>query len=219
MLSAHLIKEFADRTVLPIDLNEVTALLLQKKYQDEINFIPVDLDTGVIRGFLKRYRRPKGGWDSEPDDVSNIYYDQSQGADWINLVCAKELLHILDAARCSTKEQFEKLTESLALPTDMKHLLTDPDFALVDKFGSAHAAALLLPKAARDLLMPAYESGVLTVANIAEMALMPAQHVRMVMGPNWDGISRVIMAPIETKANEPEFDLSATHAPIANGAH
>jgi hypothetical protein len=207
MLSAHLIKLFADRTELPIDLDEVTKVLIEGGHQDEINFIPVDINTGVIRGFLKRYRRPKGGWDPNPEDVSDIYYDQNQSSEWINLVCAKELLHILDAACCSTKEQFEKLTESLALPTDMKHLLRDPDFAIVDKLGSAHAAALLLPKAARDLLMPAYQSGVLTDANIAEMAVMPTQHVRSVMGPNWDDIYEFIMAPTQSTPSEPELDF------------
>ncbi len=192
MSSARLVKAFADRTTLPIDLDEVAQWLIHHSIQDEINFIPVDLDIGVIRGFLKRVRRPKGGWDIDPDDVSNIYYDRNQGDDWIHLVCAKELLHILDAATCATKEQFEKLTRSLALPMDMKHLLSDPDFALVDKIGSAHAAALLLPMAARELLLPAYEARILTDEDIAKMAVMPVQHARSVMSAAWPEVYDII---------------------------
>ena len=188
-----MVKAFADRVNLPIELDEIAKWLLDQSIQDEILFIPVDLDTGVIRGFLKRVRRAKGGWDIDPDDVSYIYYDPNQGDEWVHLVCAKELLHILDAAVCATKEQFEKLTRSLALPMDMKHLLSDPDFALVDKMGSAHAAALLLPMAARAALLPKYEEGILTDEDIAKLAVIPVQHVRSVMSPAWPMVYDIIV--------------------------
>lgn len=191
--SADLIAAFADRTTLPIDLNEVAAWLLDRGIQDEINFIPVDLDIGVIRGFLRRIRRAKGGWDIDPDDVSNVYYDREQGADWIQFVCAKELLHILDAARCASRADFERLTRSLALPADMKQLAADPSFASVDKLGGIPAAALLLPAAARELLMPAYEAGLVSDLNIAELAMIPEQHVRAVMSPIWPAVYKIVV--------------------------
>src|SRR4051812_21510732 len=94
----RLIKAFRERTILPIDLNEARQWLLDRGIQDEINFVPVELNPeGAIRGFLRRFRRHKGGWDIEPDDVSNIYYDSRQPIEWQNITCAKELLHILDA--------------------------------------------------------------------------------------------------------------------------
>ena len=190
--SADLIAYFSKKTRLPVDLNEVKDWLLQRSYQDEINFLPSDLDTGVIRGFLKRVRR-KYGWDIETRDISNIYYDQSQGADWINLVVAKELIHILDAARCSTKEEYEKLRKSLALPNDLKNMLSSPDFALMDKLGSIPAAAILLPLAARELLLPAYEAKVLTDEIIAELAVIPIQHVRSVMSSDWPDVHAILV--------------------------
>jgi hypothetical protein len=188
----RLVEVFEGRTELPIDLDEVTSWIIQNRIQQEINFIPVNLDTGVIRGFLKRYKRSNGGWHLEPDLVSSVYYDQNQGADWINLVCAKELLHILDAATVTTKEQFDKLTQRLSLPDDIRHFNEDPDYALVDKFGSAPASALLLPIAAREALLPHYKAGTINAADIARLAVMPVQHVRTVMSDNWPRIYEVI---------------------------
>ena len=214
--SADLIAAFADRVELPIPLNEVRDWLLGRRYQDKINFIPVDLDTGVIRGFLKRVRIGKGGWDSEPLDVSNIYYDRHQGAAWINLVCAKELLHILDAARCSTREQFDKLTASLALPHDLQHILQDPDFAVVDKLGDLPALALLLPAKAREILLPGYQQGIITDEAISEMAMIPPQHVRVVMSSNWPAVYDIIMSDLSKYAeDDDQMDLGLNGARAA----
>lgn len=212
--SADLIAAFEDVIDVPVDLQAVADWLLERTIQDEINFVPVELDTGVIRGFLRRFRRPKGGWDSEPEEVSNIHYDRRQGPMWINIVCAKELLHILDAARCATKEEYERLTRSLALPNELKYLMADPDFAIVDKFGDLPASALLLPKATRELLLPAYEAKILTDDAIAELVMMPAQHVRAVMAPEWPAVYDVIMAKrtIEEPETEPQLDLGRRDA-------
>jgi|GEM_PF-1477048 len=189
----RLIEAFKDRTVLPIDLNEASDWLTGRRIQNEINFIPVELDPeGAIRGFIRRFRRHKGGWDPEPDEVSNIYYDSRQPIEWQNLVCAKELLHILDGACVTSKEAFDKLTQRLALPDDLRHLLDDPDFALVDKVGTAPACALLLPMATRELLLPAYKAGLVTAAEIARQAVMPVEHVRSVMSDMWPTVHAII---------------------------
>lgn len=189
----RLIEAFENRTVLPIDLNEVTQWLLDAGIQDEINFIPVELEPeGAIRGYVRRYRRPKGGWDIEPEEVSNVYYDERQPIEWQNLVCAKELLHILDGACVTTREAFHKLTQRLTLPDDLQHLLDDPEFAVVDKLGTAPACALLLPLAAREVLLPAYRRGLVTEAEIARQAVMPVEHVRTVMSDIWPAVYDVL---------------------------
>lgn len=206
--SADLIAAFEDRISVPIDLNEVAKWLLDRSIQDEINFVPADLDTGVIRGFLRRFRRRNGGWDMDPTEVSNIHYDREQGPMWINLVCAKELLHILDAARCTSREEYERLTRSLALPNELKYLLDAPDFALVDKMGDLPASALLLPKATRELLLPAYNAKILTDDAIAELVMMPAQHVRAVMAPEWPMIYDIIMSKRTVDTGEEELPLN-----------
>lgn len=193
MSSYPLIEAFKAQTVLPINLDEAANWITGKGYQNEINFIGVELEPqGAIRGFVKRHKAHKGGWDLEPTLVSNIYYETRQPPDWQHLTCAKELLHVLDGATVTSKEQFEKLADRLALPDDLRHLLEDPDFALVDKMGTAPASALLLPMAARDLLLPVYKAGVMNAADIAKLAVMPVEHVRTVMSDNWPLIHRLL---------------------------
>lgn len=188
----RLIEQFENNTKLPIDLDAASSWIVQNGIQNEINFIPVELETGVIRGFVKRYKRHKGGWDPDPDLISDIYYAENQSHDWQNIVCAKELLHVLDGACVNSKEKFEKLTQRLSLPNDLQHLLEDPDYVMIDKFGTSPASALLLPMAARELLLPAYGQGLITASEIAKLAEMPVQHVRTVMSDSWPQIYELI---------------------------
>jgi hypothetical protein len=189
----RLIEAFEHNTVLPIDLGQATQWLLDARIQNEITFVPAELDPqGAIRGFIHRYMRSKGGWDPEPELVSDIYYDPRQPTEWQNMVCAKELLHILDGACVTSKSAFDQLTQRLALPEDVNHLLNDPDFAFMDKAGTAPASALLLPMAARETLLPAYKAGLITAAEIARQAVMPVEHVRTVMSDLWLSVYPII---------------------------
>lgn len=192
MAVRRLIEAFENETELPFNLNKAVQWLLDNRIQDEIHFVPVELDIGVIRGFLKRHKAPKGGWDSDPNYVSNIFYATNQDMEWQNLVCAKELLHILDGACVTTREQFDKLTQRLTLPTDLQCLLSDPDYVIVDRFGTAPASALLLPMAVRNVLKPAYDQNIITAAEISKQAALPIQHVRTIMSDDWDVLYDVI---------------------------
>lgn len=201
----RLIEAFEKETVLPIDLNKVRQWLLDNGIQSEIDFIPCELDPeGVIRGFVRRYKAHKGGWQIEPDLASSIYYDTRQEIEWQNMTCAKEMLHILDGACVSDKKTFDQLTQRLALPDDVQHLLDDPDFAFVDRVGTAPACALLLPLAARDLLLPAYQKRLITAAEIARQAVMPEEHVRTVMSDIWPHVYEIIKGQDDGAVDERE---------------
>jgi hypothetical protein len=67
----------------------------------------------------------------------------------------------------------------------MKVVLEDPNFALVDKVGDLFAAAILLPMAAREALLPAYKDGTMSVWDIAKLAVMPPKYARIVMSDSW----------------------------------
>ena len=73
----------------------------------------------------------------------------------------------------------------MTLPNDLQHLLDDPDYVFIDRFGTAPASALLLPFAAREVLKPFYDAGHITASEIAKQAVMPTQHVRTVMSDTW----------------------------------
>jgi hypothetical protein len=103
------------------------------------------------------------------------------------MVCAKELIHIADNGRLTSKrEQVDELVRRLALPRDLDILLDDPEHVKVDKVGDVIAAAILLPLASRQLLLGPFKANAITVQDISELALMPAQYVRMVMSDRWE---------------------------------
>jgi len=185
MSFGKLLAKFEAQLDLPVNLSGVAEWIKGQGIRDEIEFVGVDLDVSVIRGFLYRYRYHKGGW-TDATYAAEIHYDREQPPEWINMVIAKELVHLMDRNVCAKKEDFDQLVERLSLPLELKHMLEDPAFAAYDKFGDAFAAALLLPLAARELLMPAYKLGVITEKDIGEMAEMPVKYVRMVMSDVWE---------------------------------
>lgn len=185
MSFGKLIAQFENTEDLQVDLNAVAEWIKAAGIRHEIEFIGVELDISVIRGFLHRYRYHEGGW-SDPKYAADIHYARNQPPEWINIVLAKELIHIMDGDVCTKKAEFDNLVRRLALPKELKVLLADPAYAIADKFGDAFAAALLLPMAARNLLLPAYSEQALTDADIAKLAVMPIKYVRMVMAPEWE---------------------------------
>jgi hypothetical protein len=185
MAIRDLLIAFQDEQDLPVDLNKVTQWIKAKGNQDEIEFVGVELDVGIIRGFLHRfsYRPTMYG---DPVYAAHIYYAVNQPEEWINIVVAKELVHIMDGHCIGRKAEFDNLVKRLTLPNELKIILEDPAYALMDRFGDAFAAAILLPMRARELLKQAYADGSVTAADIARAAMMPIHYVRMVMTPEWE---------------------------------
>ncbi|MEQ1929648.1 MAG: hypothetical protein ABL957_03830 [Parvularculaceae bacterium] len=180
-----LLEAFEGEETLPVPVDRIAKWLMDNGIQDEIDFVGVDLDTGVIRGFLHRFTYHKVPYGA-PVMCANIYYARNQDQDWINLVCAKELIHMMDKNhRVTKKEQFDTLISRLVLPRELKVLLEDPAYALSDKFGDAFAAAILLPLASRSLLIEPYKNDEVTAADIALVAEMPVHYVRLVMSDEW----------------------------------
>ena len=188
MAIKDLLAEFEKEESLPVDLTKVSKWIRDKGLQDEIEFIGAELDIGVIRGFLYRFRYPKGVY-GDSVCAAHIYYGTNQEPEWINMVCAKELLHLCDGtAPVKRKEEFNNLIKRLTLPMELKVLLEDPQYALKDKFGDAYAAAVLLPMAARQVLLKPYKDNKITAADIARMAVIPVRYVIMVMSDEWEAV-------------------------------
>ena len=186
MAIRDLLAAFEGAMSLPVDLRNVSAWAREKGLQDEIEFIGVDLDVEIIRGFLFRFRYNKAVY-GEHVNCAHVYYGKNQEEEWINIVCAKELCHLADgSAPVKRKEELENLLSRLSLPNAIKILLEDPEYAAFDKFGDAFAAALLLPMASRQLLRPHFQAGTITSADIARLAVMPERYVRLVMSDRWE---------------------------------
>lgn len=188
MAIKDLLVEFEKEETLPVDLSKLCRWIRDKGIQDEVEFIGVELDIGVIRGFLHRFRYQKAMY-GDPVSAAHIYYGLNQEPEWINMVCAKEMLHLCDnSAPTRRKEDFDNLIKRLALPLELKVILEDPEHVLADRVGDGYAAALLLPLAARHALLEPYRGNKINVQDIAKLALMPVRYAQMVMSDMWEPV-------------------------------
>jgi len=186
MAISDLIRNFEGSINLPVKIDDIVNYIISNGIQDEIEFIGVDMDADILRGYLHKFtyqRIPYG----EPVRAANVYYARGQSSEWINLVLCKELVHLCDGKNAiSTKAQVDELVKGLALPRDLDNFLEDPMHVLFDKFVDCVAASILLSKASRDLLLPPFKNGLITAEDIARLAAIPPLYVRVVLNDRWE---------------------------------
>lgn len=189
MLAADLIRHFADREQLPVDVNDVLAALKEHGVEDNIEFVGVDLDPDILQGLIKVFHVRHTVY-GEPERYANIYYHRGHSIDWQRLICCKELIHLLDPEHAHTKtaEEIAVLAEKIGLPPEMQDPLADGIAANLDRMAEFRAAAVLIPWAARELLMQPYKEGRITAADIARLADVPRKYVGFVMHDMWGAV-------------------------------
>jgi hypothetical protein len=189
MFAYEIIKKFSVRTVLPVDVNDVLNYVITSGIQDEIEFIGVDLNPDVLLGQFKRFRRRDGVY-SDPINCANIYYARSVTSDWKRFICCKELLHIADPqiAQASTPESVLRLAEKIGLPPGLQDAPNDGLQTNMDRLAEYMAVAILFPSAARSALIHSYNSGKLSLDDIARMADIPIRYAGFVMNEIWEKI-------------------------------
>lgn len=207
MKTGTLIKRFETHTRAPIKINDVRNHILQARVQDEINFVGVVYDVSVLRGKLVQYCKHSGPY-SEPTFVSDIYYDKKQPMSWRRLVCCKEMMHILDPEmfKAKTVSQVSQLIAKIALPPDLAQIVQEsenniaPDAeyhtlrAMLDQYTDVKAVATLFPIAIRELILPKFNSGALTLSDIASLLDIPVRYVSLVMSPSWPNLYDALKA-------------------------
>lgn len=77
--------------------------------QDELYYVPVELDTDISLGHIKQYRIPRGVYDADPAWITEIRYHKELNVCWRRFVCCKELMHVFDplSARSDSGLKFE----------------------------------------------------------------------------------------------------------------
>ena len=195
MKVTELIRHFADRTTLPVDVNDVLRCLRDHGHEDNIEFIGVDLDPTVLQGMIKVFHVREGLY-SDPIRYANIYYHRGHTIDWQRMICCKELIHLLDPnnARTASTEEIDRLADRIGLPPEMQDPVADGFATNIDRLAEFRAAALLLPMAARDVLLPAYRDGRIKLADVARLADMPSRYAGFVMSDVWEGVYRALIA-------------------------
>jgi hypothetical protein len=193
-----LIRTFSTIEKLPVDVNDVLACLRENGNDDKIEFIGVDLDPEILRGAIKVFHVRNGVY-SDPERWVNIYYHKSGDSAWERMVCCKEISHLLDPndAYTQTTEAIEKLADKIGLPPEMQDPTADGFAANVDRLAEFRATALLMPKAARDLLRAPFKEHKLTLSDIARMADMPTRYAGFAMSDIWDSVHDLLVRPHE----------------------
>jgi hypothetical protein len=188
-----LIKAFENHDTFPIKVEDVARLLMESGIEEEISYIGVELDIGILRGFIVQTTEPRGVYSSDGNGgISKIYYGFNQDFEWQRLVCCKETLHILDASwqKVATPDEVSGLVKKMALPPQFQIVdgTEDEKKALFDRVGALQAVAILFPLAIRELLLPKYQEGVLTDDEIVRIVCLPQVYVRLVMSEFWPDI-------------------------------
>ena len=186
---ADLIAEFSQRTSLPVDVNDLLPLLAKNGHETDVEFVGVDLNPDILQGKIKIFHLRDGVY-GEPKRCANIYYHRGHTPDWQRFICCKEMLHLLDpkGAETSTPEQIDELAAKIGLPEYMQDPLADGFATNIDRLAEFRAAAVLLPFAARELLLAPLADGRLELSDIAQLADIPRKYAGLVMGPHWPQI-------------------------------
>lgn len=187
-----LIRTFAGRHKLPVEVDEVVAALRARDIQDEIYYFwDSGINTGILNGFIQH-------WDYETGNglqrCADITYARSTN-DQERLVCTKEMLHILDPERAlvSSDPAIEALMEKIILPPDLVDYESDGIHALTDRVAVAQALAVLFPFAARAVLLEPYRTKKIDIDVIAELAELPPKYVSAVMNDNWESTHALLV--------------------------
>jgi hypothetical protein len=188
MNTQDLIKHFSVQQSLPVDVNDVlTVLINQNGTDDDVKFIAVELDTAILRGWCKIWHERDAVYGQDVRRLANIYYVKDDPTEWQRFVSCKELMHLLDpeGAQTGTLDEIDELAAKIGLPPELQDPMADGLQANTDRFAELRAAAVLLPLAAREILLPALHDGKITIADIAELADIPGKYAGLVMSSIW----------------------------------
>lgn len=126
--------------------------------------------------------------------------------EWQRVVVCKEMIHILDPDELltSTAADMRSLIERIAMPLDLQ--LGYNGHEVGDRLAEFQALAILLPKAARAILMPAFKSGNLSAQEIAQHAEIPVRYVDFIMSDEWDRRYRLLTEFYDQSARRSAMD-------------
>ncbi len=193
MDTRDLVNRFRHQVHLPVNVNDVVACLREHGIDDDIAFIGVDLDPEILQGQIKIFHVRAQLYGDEKRHA-NIYYHRGHSLDWQRLICCKELIHLLDpvAAHTNLADEIDRLAERIGLPPEMQEPPRDGVAVNTDRLAEYRAVAILLPWEARQVLMPLYQAGKITLDDVARLADIPRRYAAFVMNEVWETFHELI---------------------------
>jgi hypothetical protein len=191
----NVIKHFDSVRELPIEIPEIRDVVLTMGFQDSIVFVPCQkMDPAKLRGAFYQYTTHPGVYAS-PQFRTLIVYSAKLAKDWQRLVCAKELIHVLDgkAEKTKTEDELQGLIDKLIGPLSTEDFGLADIMAAKDKLALYQALAVLFPDAARTDALAQIKAGK-TVEDISEQASIPPRFVQLVLKEEWPSLRSDICA-------------------------
>jgi hypothetical protein len=182
-----LIGFFSTYTLLPVKINDVRDHIIEHGGAEDIVFHDVSVDTDILQGLLF-FTKHKPPYRSEEVRVAHIALPDCLSEPEKRLICAKELLHILDPdqARANTRSKVSSLLDDIIIPPELLLELNSANVVVLsDHTGLMLALALLFPRDAREVLLPYFRAGNLTVNEVAALANIPESYVNVIMSDTW----------------------------------
>ena len=153
--------------------------------QDELYYVPVELDPEISLGHIKQYRIPALVYDDDPSWVTEIRYHLELNICWQRFVCCKELMHCFDnnLERVNDPEKFEQLLSEIEapLPTDESSPMYKTEVRTLWM-----AVAVLCPEKLRSYFKAKWEADEMSAYEIALQLRVPDAIIRPIMRNSYD---------------------------------
>ncbi len=193
MLGKKLIKHFETQTKLQVEIRAVASKVRDLVPNQRLEFFPMEGGHEVIRGMLHQWTYTPG-WGDDTIVVNDIHYVAGMSLPWQRVVVCKEMIHVVDPVRLLTRtpHEVQDLIERIAMPVDLQLGYNGQEMG--DRMAEFQALAILFPKAAREVLLPSYQSGKLSPDEIASHAEIPVRYVDFLMSDEWDRIYGMLLS-------------------------
>lgn len=191
----RLITAFESRTKLPVEPEEVRQWIVANGFCDEIQIHYVDCDPKAFEGmYVARqggeYQRRVSPY-GEMITVREIFINANVDLPMRRLAEVKEQLHILDAnGQCSNSPaSIDAMIAFAATRVDLK-----PEAGVItDVLAMPLAMAVLFPIAAQRLLKPKYDAGLISLEEIASIAVLPPPLIELAMSDGWETVYKPLV--------------------------
>jgi hypothetical protein len=153
--------------------------------QDELCYVPLDLDPQISLGHIKQYRVQNGVYNADPTWVTEIRYLKTLNVCWKRYVCCKELMHVFDneEERTNTADKFMQLVEEIEtpLPGDKASPMYETETRTLWM-----AVAILCPENLRQHFQPDWEAKKLSDYDVALELRIPEVLIKTIMSPSYE---------------------------------
>lgn len=172
--------------------------------QDELYYVPVNLDPEISLGHIKQYREPRVPYDADPKWVTEIRYSRDLDLPHRRYVCCKELMHVFDSAaeRTDSPEKFEQLLEEIETPLPTQ--LASQMYLSEDRT-KWMAILALCPGPVRDKFKPEWEAGTLSDYEVALELQLPEILISTIMSERYETVFDALIGDADD-----QLELNAT---------